>query len=143
MLAEYACGDAQVVRTGNQLSVRGDDSLQPASLGWHDDAGDHFVTWPVSPTDVEAIEFVVPTDGASDASRRVYDTSKGVSTADWRLTHKQTCTAKGGYSDALALYMRSENIDALAQELGTDRDEARRRVRTALTSLQKRYWRDR
>jgi hypothetical protein len=143
---QYSCGDAQVVRQGDRLIVdapAGDNPLRPTSLGWHDDDGDHFVSWPLSPTDVEAVELVVPADRHADAVQRVYDTSKGVSTADWRLTKRQTCTARGGYNDVLARFIKGASIDELASDLAMDHDEARGMVHSALTSLQKRYWRDR
>ncbi|MDB4958082.1 MAG: hypothetical protein JWO36_5651 [Myxococcales bacterium] len=143
---QYACGDSQVVREGDRLSVnrpQNDDALRPASLGWHDDDGDHFVTWPLSATDVQAVEYVVPNDRRSDAVERVYDTSKGVSTADWRLTKRQVCTAHGGYSDALARWMKGADIDQLASELSVDHEAARGLVHTALTALQHRYYKDR
>lgn len=140
----YACGDAEVSRVGDTVTVGGSqDALRPTSLGWRDEDGDHFVTWPVSPTDVQAIEIVLPADPHADAVQRTYDTSKGVSTADWRLTKKQTCTARGGYNDVLARYIKGQNIDELANELKVDREEARRMVRTALSTLQHRYWKDR
>jgi hypothetical protein len=132
----YACGDAAMTRSGNAIGS--------TRLGWHDDEGDHFVAWPLSPVDVEAVEIVVPNDPRQDAVRRVYDTSKGTSKADWRLLERQVCTARGGYSDVLARYLRGESLDQLANELALgNRDDARAAVHTAMLALQKRYYRDR
>jgi hypothetical protein len=139
---QYTCGDASIVR--DQDVVRTSDSARVVSrLSWQDDAGDHYVSWPLSPTDKEATEYIVPTDPKADAVERVYDTSRGSSTADWKLTHREACTAHGGYNDALARWMKGESIDDVARDFSMDRDEARGMVRRALTSLQTRYWRDR
>jgi hypothetical protein len=114
-----------------------------AKLGWRDDAGDHFVTWPVSPTDVRAVEVIVPHDPRQDATARYYDTSTGTSTSDWRLVRKQGCTARGGYNDALAHYLRGDSYAQLAAELALDGpDEARDMVHRALLSLQRRYFQE-
>ena len=134
--SSYACGNAPIVRIG--------DSIGSTRLGWHDDQGDHFVSWPVSPVDVEAVEITIPGDPRQDAVRAVYDTSKGTARSDWRLVQRQVCTAKGGYSDVLARYLRGESLDQLAHELSLDnRDEAKDAVHTAMLALQKRYYRDR
>lgn len=139
---EYTCGDSSIVR--DRDVVRNGSSNQVMSrLSWQDDAGDHYVSWPLSPTDKEATEYVVPNDPKADASERVYDTSRGSSTADWKLVTRQACTAHGGYNDALARWMKGESIDDVARDLAMDRDEARGMVRRALSSLQTRYWRDR
>src|SRR5437763_451151 len=82
--ATYACGDTTIARNG--------DAMGATRLGWHDEEGDHFVAWPLSPVDVEAVEVVVPSDPRQDAVRRVYDTSKGASQSDWRLLRRQVCT---------------------------------------------------
>ena len=111
-------------------------------LSWRDDRGEHFVTWPLSPTDRAATEFVVPADPRQDATQHTYDTTFGSSTADWRLVSEQTCTARGGYNDVLARYMRGESIDDLTRDVGLSRDETRAVLRKALVSLQKKYWRD-
>jgi hypothetical protein len=132
----YACGDTAIARSG--------DAIGGTRLGWRDDDGDHFVAWPVSPVDIDAVEIVVPSDPRMDAVRRVYDTSKGTSKADWRLVGRQVCTAKGGYSDVLARYLRGESLDQLARELALgNRDDARDAVHAAMLALQRRYYRDR
>lgn len=141
---QYACGDVAIVRQGATLAPIARTDVQPTHLGWSDHDGDHFVAWPVSPVAVEAVEFVVPNDPRQDAMRRVYDTSKGASTADWRLLERQVCTAHGGYSDVLARYLRGDTLDQLAKDLTRgDRDAARNIVRLAMVTLQKRYFRDR
>jgi hypothetical protein len=147
---EYACGQAAVVRHDKMLELRERSAslvgvgTSAAKLGWRDDAGEHFVTWPVSPTDVEALEFVLPWDPRQDATERFYDTSTGTSTADWRLVRREVCTARGGYTDALSRYIRGESYDQLAADLAHgDRDEARELVHHALIALQRRYFRDR
>ncbi|HEY5927110.1 MAG TPA: hypothetical protein VIV11_35725 [Kofleriaceae bacterium] len=142
MPVHYACGDSAVTRDGVEMR----SSAEPGEisrLSWRDDQGEHFVTWPLSPTDRAATEFVVPNDPRQDAVQHTYDTTFGSSTADWRLLDKQVCTARGGYNDVLARYMRGESIDELTRETGlTSRDETRAVLRKALVSLQKRYWRD-
>lgn len=135
----YSCGDASIVRDRDVVRT-GDTNHVVSRLSWQDDAGDHYVSWPLSPTDKEATEFIVPSDPKADASERVYDTSRGSSTADWKLVSRQACTAHGGYNDALARWMKGESIDDVARDLAMDRDEARGMVRRALTSLQTRYW---
>ncbi|HEX5057979.1 MAG TPA: hypothetical protein VFV99_01410 [Kofleriaceae bacterium] len=136
----YACGEATVTRNGIEMR----SSATPGEisrLSWHDDKGEHFVTWPLSPTDRTATEFVVPSDPRQDATQRTYDTTFGSSTADWRLTDKQVCTARGGYNDLLARYMRGESIDDLTRDVGlSSREETRAVIRKALVSLQKKYW---
>lgn len=140
---EYACGNVDLVRRGPTLSLAHGDP-RPAHLGWRDGDGDHFVTWPLSPVGVEAIDIVVPTDPRQDAVRRVYDTSMGTSTADWRLVARQVCPARGGYSEVLAHYMRGDSLDQLATELALgDRDHARELVHRAMVSLERRYYHDR
>ncbi len=147
---EYACRDADVVRHHDRLEVReasasagavGSSSMRLVS---RDDSGEHFLTWPVSPTERDAIEFVLPVDPHQDATMRVYDASTGNSTADWRVVRNDTCTARGGYNDALERYLRGESYTQLAAELNlSGRDEARELVHRAMLALQRRYFRDR
>jgi hypothetical protein len=112
-------------------------------LSWRDGKGEHFVTWPLSPTDRAATEFIVPADPRQDATQRTYDTTFGSSTTDWRPVNETVCTARGGYSDVLTRYMRGESIDDLTRDVGlSSRDETRAVLRKALVSLQKKYWRD-
>ena len=143
MPVEYECGDVGLVHRGATLSLA-QAGAPPAHLGWRDSAGDHFVAWPVSPVGVEAVEVVIPDDPRQDAVRRVYDTSKGASTADWRLIARQVCPARNGYSAVLAHYMRGDSLDQLAAELALgDRDQARDLVHRAMVSLERRYYHDR
>jgi hypothetical protein len=134
----YACGNAQIERVGDQLHLG--LGAMPASLGWHDDEGDHFVSWPQSTTDVVATEYVIPADRRKDAVEKHYDTSAGYSTTDWRLVRKQSCRAEGGYNDALARFMDGASIDEVARQLDlANPGDARKLVRQAIHSLQKKY----
>jgi hypothetical protein len=138
--AEYTCGDVAVTRAGSEVKTSSPVVL--GRLSWRDGAGDHFVAWPVSPTDRDAVEFIVPTDPHQDAVQQTYDTTFGSSTHDWRLVDKKVCPARGGYNDLLTRYMMGESIDTLAVATGGDREETRGLLRKALMSLQRRYWRD-
>jgi hypothetical protein len=139
----YACGETAVTRDGVEIRSTATPG-EISRLSWRDDKGEHFVTWPLSPTDRQATEFVVPSDPRQDAVQHTYDTTFGSSTADWRLTDEKVCTARGGYNDVLARYMRGESIDDLTRDVGlSSRDETRAVLRQALVSLQKKYWRDR
>ncbi len=147
---EYACGETSLVPRSNALEVRepiaslGSSDIAAPKLGWHDAEGDHYVSWPQSPVDVSAVEFVVPPDPRQDAIERVYDTSSGTSKADWRLVRRQVCTARGGDSEVLARYVIGESLDKIAADLALgSRDEARELVHHALLSVQRRYFRDR
>jgi hypothetical protein len=140
--AQYSCDGTPVVRDGGAVHA-GSELTADSRLSWSDDAGDHYVSWPLSATDKSATEFIVPADPKEDAIQRTYDTSRGPSTADWRLVHKQVCTVHGGYNDALSRWMAGETIDAIAQDLSINRDEAKTVVRQALMSAQTRYWRER
>ncbi len=151
----YACGDTFVLRTGERLTVDARTAaasagpvdtqrLNPAQLGWSDDDGDHFVTWPHATTDVEAVEYVVPHDEREDAVEKRYDASAGYSSSDWRLLDKRVCRAEGGYNDALARWMDGDSLEEVARALDlSDRDAARQLVRRALAQLQKQYFKDR
>src|SRR6185503_14246644 len=137
MPTHYACGDSQVTRDGEEMRSSSTPG-QISRLSWRDSKGEHYVTWPLSPTDRTATEFVVPNDSRQDAVQHTYDTTFGSSTADWRMTDQQVCTARGGYNDVLARYMAGESIDDLTREVGlTSRDETRAVLRKALVSLQK------
>ncbi|HTR53279.1 MAG TPA: hypothetical protein VMJ10_21435 [Kofleriaceae bacterium] len=128
---QYACGDLAIVRDARGIAPAG--STGTTRLGYSDDDGDHYVSWPVSPIAVEAVELVVPADPRQDAVRSVYDTSKGSSRADWRLVTRQICTAQGGYSEALARYARGAALDAVGRDS----------VHRALIALEHRYIQDR
>jgi hypothetical protein len=140
--AQYSCGDAAVVREGG--TVRSTSAAATDwRLSWTDDAGDHYVSWPLSATDRSATELVIPPDPKADAVQRHYDTSRGASTADWRLVTKEVCTVHGGYHDALVRWMAGETFEGIASDLAIGPDEAKSAVRQALMSAQTRYWRER
>jgi hypothetical protein len=140
----YACGDAIVVRTGEQLLVDASAPVAPTALGWRDDDGDHFVAWPHATTDVEAVEYVMPSDPRLDAIEKRYDATPGYARSDWRLLDKRVCRAEGGYTDALARWMNGDSLDEVARDLELGgRKDARKFVRKALVSLQKQYLSDR
>jgi hypothetical protein len=139
---EYLCGDVAVTRNGSE--VRNGPSGEVGRLSWRDDAGEHFVAWPISPTDHDATELIVPSDPHLDAVQHTYDTTFGSSTGDWRLVEKKQCRAKGGPNDMLTRYMMGESIDDLTTSFGVEsREETRSMIRKAMVSLQRRYWRDR
>lgn len=147
---EYMCGDASVVPHADRLEIReANASLEgamssPAKLSRRDGSGLHYVGGPRSPVDVAAVEFVVPEDGGGDAVKNLWDTSRGTSSADWRLVRSEVCTLRGGDSDVLARYARGATLDDIAKELSlTDRDEAREALHRAMLQLQRRYFRDR
>ena len=139
--AEYTCGDMPITRDGSEVRSATPDVL--GRLSWRDDAGDHFVAWPASPTDRNAVEFVMPSDPQQDGQAKKYDTTFGASTTDWRLTEKHTCRAKLGYNEVLARYLAGESIEQLAAASGVSREDTRTQIRKAMVSLQRRYWRDR
>lgn len=140
--ASYTCGGETIRRDDGVVHSSGEPHAT-SRLSWRDDAGDHYVTWPLSPTDKKATEYIIPADPKADAIERSYDTSRGSSTADWRLVTKQACTVEGGYNDALARYVRGESIDDLARDFAIGRDEAQGLLQYALSQVQHRYWRDR
>jgi len=139
---QYVCDDVVVTRNGSEIRTGTDGEV--GRLSWHDDAGDHFVAWPISPTDHDAVELVVPKDPRQDAVRHTYDTTFGSSTGDWRLTERKVCKTRGGYNDLLVRYLSGESLDDLTADIGAaDREETRGIIRKAMVSLQRRYWRDR
>ena len=137
--AEYSCGSSEIVRDGGAVRTGASETR----LAYSDDAGDHYVNVPLAPTERSTTEFVIPANRKEDAIQREYDTTRGPSTADWRLVHKRTCTVHGGYNDALTRWMSGETIETIAQELSIDRDEAKQEIRQALMTAQTRYWRER
>lgn len=147
---EYACGDVALVTHGKSIEVReqtasiAGGAISSAALSFRDDTGDHFVNWPQTPIDVSAVEYVVPTDPLDDATERIYDTSAGTSRADWRLVRRQVCTARGGYNDALARYLKGESLVDVAHDLELgNKEQARDLVHHAVISVQRRYYGDR
>lgn len=143
----YTCGDLEIVRDGERVTPTAtatDGPLAPTTMSWRDGQGDHFVRFPTAVTDVEAIEYVLPHDPHADAIEKLYDTSKGRSTADWRLTRRRVCRADGGYSDAFARWVEGASLDEITAQLSlSDRATARKMVHHALSDYQRRYYRDR
>ena len=143
----YACGDVQLVRDGERLTqsaTSAEGPVAPTTMSWRDDQGDHFVGFPTAVTDVEAVEYVLPHDQRADAIEKLYDTSKGRSTADWRVTRRRVCKADGGYSDAFSRWVAGSSLDDITTQLSlSDRDTARRLVHRALSDYNRRYYRDR
>ena len=134
----YACTDDELVRDGR--SIYSSHESQHVRRGWTDNEGDHFVEWPRRTTTMEAVEYVLPNDALADAQVRVYDTSGGSSRADWRLKHTAPCTASGGYTEALAHYVRGESVKQVAEALSLDgSDKARKLIEKALSNAQARY----
>jgi len=147
---EYSCGQLALVPHGDRLEIReasasiDGSGAQSARLVSRDASGDHYVVGPLSPIDVSAVEFVVPTDSRHDAVRHVYDTSSGTARADWRLTRDEVCTLRGGDTDVLTRYTKGASFEQLSHDLALGgRDEAREIVHRALLSLQRRYFADR
>lgn len=140
----YECGDVVLHRDGERLTASVDahrGSLTPTPLSWSDDDGDHFVSFPNAVTDVETVEYLLPHDPRADAIERRFDTSKGSSTADWRLTQQRSCRACGGYSDAFARWASGSSLDDITASLSLEsRAEARALVHRALLSFNKRYY---
>jgi hypothetical protein len=139
---EYSCGDSAFVREPSAVRTAGAMPSE-SRLSWTDDAGDHYVRWPLSATEKSATEFIIPPDPKADALERTYDTSRGASTADWRLVTRQVCTPRGGYNDALARWISGETLEGIARDFSIDRDEAKNVLHRALMSAQTRYWRER
>lgn len=140
----YACGDVEVVRAGETVRASSPRAITRSPLGWHDDDGDHFVAFPSSPTDVEAIEYVLPADPYADAIMRVHDASQGRSRVDWRMTSQRVCRAEGGYNDVLLRWASGSSFDQVASELSLKGgSHARAMVHQALLSMNKRYYSDR
>jgi hypothetical protein len=112
-------------------------------LGWTDDEGRHYVNWPMAVTDAESTEYVIPSDRRADAVVRRYDTRQGTSKQDWRLLQSSTCTARGGYTDALARFASGATMADIQKALSlTDKSQARALVHDAMIKLQRRYFRD-
>ena len=135
---EYACGDTALVPHAESLELREqtasalDVGGSSAKLGWRDRDGGHYVLGAGHQT----IEFIVPGDPHLDATQRVYDANK-------TLVSHGTCTARGGYSDALARFLKGESMGDIARELDLgDRDAAAKLVHDGLRAAQVRYYRE-
>jgi hypothetical protein len=146
LTGRYACGDLQIERAGERLTamtVTAEGPLEPTTLSWRDEHGDHFVRFPTAVTDVEAIEYVLPHDPRADAVEKLYDTSKGRSASDWRLTRRRVCRADGGYTDAFARWSNGSSLDDITSQLSlADRAAARALVHRALVDYNRRYYSD-
>ena len=136
----YACNDQMVVRDSQAVFAGSDERL---TLGWQDGDGDHFVAWPSSPTKMETVEYVMPSDPRDNALQRIYDTSKGKSRADWRMVKESACIAKRGYTSALSMFAEGKSFDSVATELDISRKDAEKLVHDAMMTVQKRYFRER
>lgn len=143
----YACDNTvQLAHEGTHLDIHSADlaAAAPVQLGWVDDAGQHFVQWPVATTQASSVEYVIPSDNRADAIARTYDTRQGSSKADWRLLSETTCAVHGGYTDALTRFAAGESMDSITSQLSlAGRGEARALVHDAMIKLQRRYYADR
>lgn len=137
---KYACDSHLVTRDAGKVFAGGDTRL---ALAFQDDAGDHFVAIPDSPTSMKAVEYVMPHDARADAIQRVYDTSGGQSRADWRMVDENVCIARGGYTDAFGRFAGGSSMDDIARDFGlSSRVEARKLIQRGLKAVQKRYHRE-
>ena len=144
----YACDDTvQLAHEGTHLDIRADkvaDAAAPVQLGWVDDAGQHYVQWPVSTTQASSVEYIIPTDQRADAIARTYDTREGSSKVDWRLMSERACPAHAGYTAALTVFATGASMDDIKTQFKlTDKAEARALVHDAMIKLQRRYYGDR
>jgi hypothetical protein len=135
--SHYTCGDTSFDRIPAGLRA----GSATSSFGWADGDGDHYVSWPVSPTDVETVEYTIPRDGRGDAVQRVWDTSRGTSRTEWRLLASEVCQSKGSDSYVLAKFINGATIDDISRDLAVDHDQARELVHSAMLSMQKRWFR--
>jgi hypothetical protein len=141
MASSYACDSDRVVRReAGKVFASNDTRL---ALGWQDDAGDHFVDWPTSPTAMHAVEYVMPNDQRADAIERIYDTSKGSSRADWRVIDENVCVVRGGYSDAFHRFAAGSSMDDIAKDFGLgNRIEARKLIKEGMRAANVRFHRE-
>jgi hypothetical protein len=140
MTAQYACDSHLVTREAGKVFSGADTRL---ALAFQDDAGDHFLSTPESPTSMKAIEYVMPDDARADAIRRIYDTSRGQSRADWRVVDENVCVVKGGYTDAFHRFASGSTMDDVANALGLeDRIEARKLIKEGMRAAQVRFHRE-
>ncbi len=137
MTSTYACESHLVKREAGKVFAGSDSRL---AMAFQDDAGDHFVALPESPTATRAVEYVMPDDQRADAIERVYDTTKGSSRADWRVVDENVCVAKGGYTDAFSRFASGSTMDDVANALGLeDRIEARKMIKEGLRTASVRF----
>jgi hypothetical protein len=140
----YACDNSvQLAHDGKRLDIKSaaDAGAPDVQLGWVDDAGDHYVDWPLGVTTASSVEYVIPHDQHADAIERHYDTRQGASRADWRLVSQSTCAVHGGYTDALTRFAAGASMDEIKTELSlADKEEARTLVHDAMIKLTRRYY---
>ncbi len=144
---KYTCDDLELLHSGGKLyagEAAPDSPAIPSQRGWRDDAGDHFVAFPSSTTDLEVVEYIVPSDRFRDAVERTYDTSKGTSRVDWRMKRQRMCRATGGYTDAFTRFVSGSSLGEIKTELSLDSEsDASTLVRKALLQATKRYYHER
>jgi hypothetical protein len=140
----YSCGELELLRDGDKLvatEVQTDGPITPTGLGFMDEAGDHFVSFPTSPTEIVAVEYVIPHDHRADAIERIYDTSRGISRIDWKMTQQRSCKVRGGYTDAFTRWVGGDSYDKVASDLALGDDgDARDLVHEALVRANRRYY---
>lgn len=130
MTSTYACDSHVVKREAGKVFAGSDSRL---AMAFQDDAADHFVAFPESPTATRAVEYVMPHDQHANAIQRVYDTTRGSSRADWRVVDENVCVAKGGYTDAFSMFESGESMDDIASALGLEsRVEARKLIQEGM-----------
>ena len=135
----YACeGNRTIAKSGRGVRTLHSDIA--ITEGYRGNDASHFIAWPTSATTMQTVEYVIPDDDRSDAVERVYDTSGGSSRADWKLVRSNTCTATGGYSDALARFASGKSFDEVAKDLDLKKSDAKELVHQAIVSLNKRYY---
>ncbi len=143
----YACDDLELVHTGDKLyagEAAADAPTIPSQRGWRDGAGDHYVTFPSSTTDLEVVEYIVPGDRFRDAVERVYDTSRGTSRVDWRMKRQRMCRAEGGYTDAFTRFVSGASFGDIKSQMSLESEsDASTLVHEALRQANKRYYRER
>ncbi len=134
MTSTYACNSQLVKREAGNVFAATDGRL---AMAFQDDAGDHFVALPETPTSTRAVEYVMPNDHRANAVERIYDTSRGQSRADWRIVDENVCVVKGGYTDAFSMFASGSSMDDIANRLGLEnRIEARRLIQEGLRAAQ-------
>ena len=142
----YSCDhDVQLAHEGTHLDVRTANLAagNNVQLGWVDDAGQHYVQWPVGTTQASSVEYVIPSDQHADAITRHYDTRQGASRADWRLLSQSSCPVHGGYTDALTRFASGASMDDITAQMSLgNKSEARALVHDAMLKLTRRYYGD-
>ena len=121
--ARYTCDGKPVARNGDEVAFGGARVSRLASTG---DA-DRFI----GTVGDRQVELVLPRDTRVDGW-----VSEGAT--------RRACVVHGGYSDALARWMRGETADEIATQLAlADRAAARQLIHDAILNLHVRYRRER